>query len=250
MKDILKRISEKKAKLDTLGPFPPELTKNLYEWFRVAFTYSSNAIEGNTLSLAETAQVVEKHLTVGGKSINEHLEAVNHAQAIDFISGLALTKTREQLDLDDILAIHKIILQKINDDQAGYLRRVAVRVVGSPAPCPNYLKVPMLMDELITSITTSHDHIATLAAQAHLQLVLIHPFVDGNGRTARLLMNLFLLQQNYPPAIIHVKDRSAYINAIQRAVQGDTNDYYDFIYVAIEHSLDEYLKAAYESEIR
>lgn len=245
---ILERISEKKETLDSLLPLPEELTKNLYEWFRVALTYSSNAIEGNTLSLAETAQVVEKNLTVSGKSVTEHLEALNHAQAIDFIQGLAKTKKREQLTINDILAIHKIILQKINDASAGLFRTTAVRVIGSSVPCPNYIKVPELMDELITYVTGNKDHIATIAAQAHLQLVGIHPFVDGNGRTARLLMNLLLLQQGYPLVIIDAKDRGAYINAIQKALQGQPAGYYNFVYTATEHSLDEYLKAAHESK--
>lgn len=249
MQEILQRITAKKAILDKLSPLPAEVTKNLYDWFRVALTYSSNAIEGNTLTMAETAQVVEKQITIGGKTINEHLEAINHAQAIDFIRDLAKTEDREQLTLDDILAIHKIILQKINDPWAGKLRTIPVRVTGSPVPCPNYLKVPALMDELVNHITTAHDHIATLAAYAHLQLATIHPFVDGNGRTARLLMNFLLLQQQYPLVIIDVKDRATYITVIQEALQGNINDYYHFIYEAIEKSLDEYLKAAEESSI-
>lgn len=250
MQEILQRISAKKAILDSLSPFPPELEKNMYEWFKVTLTYSSNAIEGNTLTLAETAQVIEKHITVGGKRINEHLEAINHAKAIDFIRDLAHTKKREQLNLDDILTIHKIVLHSINDDWAGKLRTMAVRVIGSPTPCPNYLKVPTLMDELITSLKNEHNHIATIATQAHLQLVAIHPFVDGNRRTARLLFNLLLLQQNYPLVIINVKDRAMYVKSIQKALEDKTDDYYSFMYVAIEHSLDEYLKAAEESGIK
>lgn len=249
MREILQRIIEKKKKLDSLRPFPAELDKNLYEWFRVALTYASNAIEGNTLSLAETAQVVEKHLTVGGKSVTEHLEALNHAQAIDFIQSLAQEKMREQLTVHDILAIHHIILQKINDEWAGRFRMSAVRVIGSPIPCPNYLKVPLLMDELMASIASSRDHIATIAARAHLQLLMIHPFVDGNGRTARLLMNLLLLQQEYPLVIIEAADRTAYIDAIQKALQGHADNYYHLIYVAVEKSLDEYVQAASESKL-
>ena len=250
MQELLQRITQKKAKLDSLRPLPPELEKNLYDWLRVALTYSSNAIEGNTLTLAETAQVVEKQLTIGGKTINEHLEAINHAQATDFIRELAHQKKRELLNLDDILAIHKIILQKIDDAWAGKLRTVAVRVVGSPVPCPNYLKVPTLMNELIRFLTSADDHIATIAAHAHLSLAAIHPFVDGNGRTARLLMNLLLLQQDYPLVIIDVKDRTTYISAIQKALQGQTDDYYAFIYAAIEQSIDAYLDAAQESGIQ
>lgn len=244
MKEILEKISAKKESLDLLRPLPPELEKNLYEWFRVALTYSSNAIEGNTLSLIETAEIVEKNVTIGGKSIIEHLEALNHAHAIDYIQQLSSTKKRSQLTVDDIFAIHKLVLQKINDEWAGKFRMSAVRVIGSPLACPNYIKVPALMDELVSAIINSQEHIATLAADAHLQLVAIHPFVDGNGRTARLLMNLLLIQQQYPLVIIEVKDRTTYINSIQKALKGDKRDYYMFIYTAIEHSLDEYLTAA------
>lgn len=246
MKEILKKISEKKEALDRLRPLPPELEKNLYEWFRVALTYSSNAIEGNTLSLIETAQVVEKQITIGGKSITEHLEALNHAQAIDHIQRIARAKQRSQLEVSDILAIHKIVLQKINDEWAGRFRLNAVRVIGSPFACPNYVKVPALMDKLVASIKDSCDHRATVAADAHLELVAIHPFIDGNGRTARLLMNLLLLQEQYPLVIIDVKDRSLYIQAIQKALKGEKSDYYMFIYAAIERGLDEYMRAINE----
>lgn len=250
MKDILKRISEKKAKLDSLRPLPPELTKNLYNWFRVTLTYTSNAIEGNTLTLGETAQVVEKHLTVSGKSIVEHLEALNLAQAIDFIEMLAKKKTRQELTIQDILSIHKILLQKINEEWAGKFREVGIRVTGSYVPRPNYIKVPQLTEELIKFINTSDEHIAKIAADAHLKLVFIHPFVDGNGRTARLLMNLLLLQKDYPLFYIKPEDRQEYIDSIEKALTNeDFRDYYNLIYKSIELSLDEYIKAAEESKL-
>src|SRR5579872_4348516 len=112
--DIINRIDEKKKKLDAARPLPPELVKNLQEWFAIEFTYTSNAIEGNTLSLSETAMVVEKGITVGGKTVREHLEAINHMHAIEFIKQLVRTPKTE-LASDDILAIHKIILRGIDD---------------------------------------------------------------------------------------------------------------------------------------
>lgn len=244
--ELLEQISQKKKLLDSLRPLPIALEKKLYEWYKVSLTYNSNAIEGNTLSLADTAQIIEKQITVGGKTIIEHLEAINHGKAVDFIVALAQEKSRSQLTMSDILAIHATILQKINDENAGKLRTIPVRVVGSLVPCPNYAKVPLLMDELMQSITHSEEHLVTLAAYAHLQLVTIHPFIDGNGRTARLLMNLLLLQEQYPLITIEAHDRKAYISAIQKAIQGDTGDYYTFIYTAVDQSLDEYLKAIHE----
>src|SRR5436190_16543512 len=123
IKNIIDRIDEKKKILDNRRPLPPELVQNLSEWFAIEFTYTSNAIEGNTLSMAETAMVVEKGITVGGKTMREHLEAINHADAIDFIKVLA-QKKQQDLTLDDILAIHKIVLQRIDDRNAGRFRDV------------------------------------------------------------------------------------------------------------------------------
>lgn len=249
MQEILTRITEKKHKLDSFRPLPSALVKNLDAWLAIEFTYTSNAIEGNTLSRDETALVVEKGLTIGGKTINEHLEAVNHMQAIDFIK-LLVDKKRQQLDIHDILSIHKIVLQKIDDVNAGSFRRVSVRISGSTTTFPNYLKVPDLMDEFEQWLHDTKEHPAHVAALAHLKLVSIHPFVDGNGRTSRLLMNLLLLQEGYPFAIIQKEDRSKYIKAVEKAVQ--TNNYDDFLIVvfeAIENSLDIYLEAIEQSEI-
>jgi len=248
--DILQRITQKKEKLDALRPFPIELEKNLYEWFRITLTYTSNAIEGNTLTLGDTAQIVEKHLTVSGKTIVEHLEAVNHARAVDFIKNLAKNKTLAQLTVEDIESIHAIILEKIHDEWADRFREMPVRITGSQVARPNYVKLPELMNEFMQGIKESQEHMAQIAADAHLKFVFIHPFVDGNGRTARLLMNLILLQDNYPLVYIRAQDRQAYINAIEKAlITQDLDDYYMLIFKAIESSLDEYLEAAQESKL-
>lgn len=232
-----------------LQPFPAELENNLYQWFRVTLTYTSNAIEGNTLTLGETAQIVEKNLTVSGKSIVEHLEAINHAQAIDYIKSLSKKIKRQQLSLSEILDLHKIVLQKISDEWVGKLREVAIRITGSNVARPNYIKVPELIYELVNWIKSSSDHPAQIAADAHLKFVCIHPFVEGNERSARLLMNYILLQDNYPLIYIDSQDRQKYIDSIEKALKGDTRDYYELIFRAIESSLDEYLMAARESKL-
>ena len=247
IEQALKRIDEKKKKLDAARPLPAALVKNLSEWFAIEFTYTSNAIEGNTLSMAETAMVVEKGITVGGKTVREHLEAMNHAQAIDFIKDLA-QKKQSDLALDDILAIHKMILSKIDDVHAGVLREVMVRVVGSPTIFPNSAKVPFLMVDFVSWLQTATDHPIIIAALAHYKLVTIHPFVDGNGRTARLLMNLLLLQCGYPLAIIKKEKRAEYIAAIEHARQKeDMAEFYKVIVEAVEYVLDAYLEAVKES---
>src|SRR3989344_4817520 len=244
MDDILQKLHVKKQRLDNNKPLPDELIKNLEEWFRIELTYTSNAIEGNTLTRQETAMVVEEGLTVQGKSLEEHQEAINHAKAFDFIQTLK-NKKRHELTTRDIFDIHSIILNKIDDTNKGRYRNVAVRLRGSETVLPNALKVPELMDEFIAWLQSDiEDNPIKIAADAHFKLVSIHPFVDGNGRTARLLMNLLLMQAGYPPAIVRKEDRSAYINSLEKAqTKGDSSDYYTLILKAIDRSLDVYLEA-------
>lgn len=237
-------LTDKKAKLDTFRPMPSELVRNLEQWFLIELTYSSNAIEGNTLTRKETAAVVEKGLTIGGKSITEHLEATNHAKALENVMLLAQEKT-SHLSENDVLAIHNTILRGIDDNNAGRYRSVPVRISGSTVVLPNPLKVPDLMSEFIEWIVNNTNiHPVELAAEAHYKLVTIHPFTDGNGRTARLLMNLILLQNGYTPALIRKEDRLKYISSLEKAQLGGSNeDYYKIIHDAVNRSLDIYLNA-------
>lgn len=246
MNDKLKQLTDKKQELDGFRPLPPELVTNLDEWFKVELTYTSNAIEGNTLSRAETALVVEKGITVDGKTLQEHLEAINHAHALDFIKEL-VGKKRQDLTEADILDIHRFILTKIDDNNAGRYRNVSVRIAGSTVVMPNAMKVPELMKEFMEWLHADNsDHAITLSAQAHYKLVSIHPFVDGNGRTARLLMNLLLMQEGYPPAIIKKEERRKYINSIEKAqLGGSLDEFLNLIYDAEAHSLDIYLEASH-----
>lgn len=244
MEKKIKQLTEKKAKLDGYRPLPPELVKNFDDWFRVELTYTSNAIEGNTLSRQETALVVEKGITVDGKSITEHLEATNHAQALDYIKTL-VSKKRYDLNEDDLLNLHRIILQKIDDANAGKYRSVPVRIAGSTVVMPNPLKVPELMAEFMKWLKSDlSDNIVKISADAHFKLVNIHPFADGNGRTARLLMNLILIQEGYPPALIRKEDRRIYINSVEKGqLENKLDDFYNIIYDAVNRSLDIYLNA-------
>jgi Fic family protein len=249
MENQLVRIEEKKKKLDSFRPLPPELVKNLDEWLKIELTYTSNAIEGNTLSHGETALIVEKGLTIGGKTVTEHLEAINHAKAIDFIKEL-VCKKKEDISLDDILSIHRIILQGIDSTHAGIFRTVMVRGLGSNTVFPNYLKVPTLMTEFMMWLNSTQDHPVKVAAMAHLRLVKIHPFVDGNGRTARLLMNLILLQHGYPIAIIKKEARKTYIDALEASSSTDDNAAFNaIVFQAVESSLDIYLEAISQSKL-
>lgn len=244
MDKSLLQLHIKKQRLDSYKPFKNELIKNLEEWFRIELTYTSNAIEGNTLTRQETAMVVEEGLTVAGKSLTEHQEALNHAQAFDFIQTLA-DKKRQAITAREILDIHSIILNRIDDASKGKYRTVAVRLKGSETILPNALKVPELMKEFITWLhSDKSDNPVKIAIDAHFKLVSIHPFVDGNGRTARLLMNLLLMQAGYPPAIIRKEDRSTYIHSLEKGqTKNDLSTYYDLMLEAVDRSLDIYLEA-------
>jgi len=242
MDDIIRRIQEKKQRLDSYKPLPESIYKNMEEWFRIELTYTSNAVEGNTLTRQETALIVEEGITVEGKSITEHLEAVNHAKAFDFVRKLA-DKKIGNITESTILDIHSIILEKIDYANAGRYRNVLVRIAGSRVTLPNAIKVPDLMKEFINYLHGENNDVIKLAADAHFKLVTIHPFIDGNGRTARLLMNLILMQKGFPPAIIRKEDRNVYIQSIEKGqLQKDLSDYYEIIFLAIERSLDIYLE--------
>jgi len=248
MLSLLSTIDDKRRRLNAHGPLALDLARNLLEWFKIELTYSSNAIEGNTLSRAETALVVEKGLTVEGKTIREHLEAVNHAQAFEWMIERVGT-TLQDIDERAILDLHQLILQKIDETHAGRYRNVPVRIAGSRVILPSPMKVTPLMTEFVSWLHDCDDHPVTIAADAHYKLVSIHPFVDGNGRTARLLMNLILMQAGYPPAIIHQEDRKQYLASIEKAqLGGSLADYQRLIYEAVSQSLDVYLAAVADIE--
>ena len=242
--DLLKKLTEKKKKLDGFRPLSFALVNNLEEWFKVELTYTSNAIEGNTLTRKETALVVEKGITVRGKTLQEHLEAINHAEAIDFIKEL-VSKKRKDLTKREVLDIHALILKKIDDDNAGRYRNIEVRISGSNIILPDPIKVPELMEVFFNWLHSKNmEHPAKIAADAHFKLVSVHPFSDGNGRTARLLLNLLLMQKGYPPALVRKEDRDLYIDSIEKAqLSEDFDDYYKVIYRAIDRSLDIYVDA-------
>ncbi len=244
MKNIINHLEQKKQKLDTFRPLDQALLRSLDQWFTVELSYNSNAIEGNTITRRETALVIEKGITVAGKALKEHLEIINYSIALDFIKNVA-TKKRKNISLQNILDIHRLVLKGIDDNNAGKLRMVPVFIAGSDVKLPNPLQVSNLMNDFIVWLQETQKHILEVAAEAHLKLVTIHPFVDGNGRTARLLMNLLFIQAGYPPAVIENSKRSVYIDAIEKAQKtNDLSDFYNFIFNALDKSIDKYLQAA------
>lgn len=187
--------------------------------FELEYTYESNRIEGNTLTLQETALVVEKGLTIGGKNLQEHLEAINHAYALDYVKELATNNL--PLTQTSLLNIHQLILQSINNPQAGRYRNVQVLISGAKHIPPQPYLVPKQMEDFFIWYDNHKNelHPVELAAELHERLVTVHPFTDGNGRTARLLMNLILLQNGYPIAILKgdTESRLHYYQALEQA---------------------------------
>lgn len=217
--DSLKKV------LDSKRPIPKETLKSLRESINLEWTYNSNGIEGNNLTLRET-QVVLEGITVGGKSIKEHLEAINHEKAILFLDDLV--KDNEPISEWNIKNIHQLILKDIDNENAGRYRKENVTIKGAIHIPPDYLKVPELMEKLILTYNTwSEYHPIIQAALLHGELVKIHPFVDGNGRTSRLLMNLVLMNNGYNPVIIKKESRLKYYEALDKA--HITGNYTDFV---------------------
>ena len=223
--DFFDEVDNLKKKLDSKRPIPKETLKSLKESINLEWTYNSNGIEGNTLTLRET-QVVLEGITVGGKSIKEHLEAINHEQAILFLDELV--KEDNPITEWNIKNIHQLILKEIDNENAGKYRKENVTIKGATHIPPDYITVPELMEKLILNYKTwSIYHPIVKAALLHGELVKIHPFIDGNGRTSRLIMNLDLMNSGYNPIIIKKEDRLKYYEALDKAHA--TYDYTDFV---------------------
>jgi Fic family protein len=236
--NIYERILKKINQLNKLRPFNQGALHKLQETFRVEMTYNSNAIEGNTLTLSETRLVLEEGITVGGKTLKEQIEATNHSRAMDFVQALIKKPTIEETD---VLNLHALILDRIDPQNAGFYRRSALRISGTTYTPPNAVKVPQLMKDFYKILNSKGEPIE-IAAQIHQKFVDIHPFIDGNGRTARLLVNLYLMRNGYPPIIVLKVERKKYISSIMKwQLHGSSEDFINFIAKSVERSLDIYL---------
>lgn len=240
---LLKGIEGKKRRLDRLRPFPPAAVARMRDEFLIEWTYNSNAIEGNTLSLRETELVLKRGLTIGNKTLKEHFEAINHQAGIEFLERFVDRKA--ELDEGFIRALHGLILKNIDDGQAGAYRSTNVRILGAVHLPPDSTKVPGLISELLCWYSANRYSMPApeLAAWLHYLFIWIHPFIDGNGRTARLLMNLALLQAGYPPAVILTLDRKRYYRVLREADLDRPGPFLDFIGRAVDRSLAIYLHA-------
>ncbi|MDP1722268.1 MAG: Fic family protein [Candidatus Gottesmanbacteria bacterium] len=246
MVDIFDRLSIKKKKLDALKPLAGEERASLQEWLDTEYTYTSNWIEGNTLTREQTALVLEKGITIEGKTLREHVEATNHQKAIGFIRAI-VKKGHQYISENDIKDIHRIILTGIEDRWAGIYRQSQVFIRGAATEPPPPNEVPWRMRKLVEWLgSIQGEHPVKVAADFHLRFVDIHPFIDGNGRTARLLMNLILLGHGYPIAIVKTEERQAYMQAIGDSIMtGSLQNFYNVIAGAVERSLDAWTAAAH-----
>lgn len=245
MQEKLRRVDKLKNQWVQKHPLGPSHLKRLREYFDIEYTYESNRIEGNTLSLRETDLVVNKGLTIGGKSMQEHLEAINHTEAIDFIQKLVNGK--EALSKRNLLDIHRLILKGIDQENAGIYRKVPVRISGSDHRLPEPHELDPLMDDYFRFYHYNQKklHPVILAAEMHERLVSIHPFIDGNGRTARLVMNFVLISHGYTRANIKgsPESRSRYYLALD-SIQKDAlvEPFYDLVLDECIESLKEHLE--------
>ena len=238
---ILENIQNKKKELDSYRPLSSAITKKLSEQINIEWTYNTNAIEGNTLTLQETEIVIKNGITIGGKSLNDHLEAINHKQGIEYIEQII--KDKKEIDEIVIKELHYMILKGIDDNEAGKYRNQNVRIVGANIIPPQSIKVPKKMEELLKWYNQNKTKIfiPQLSAQMHYNFVCIHPFLDGNGRVSRLIMNLILMKNGYPPAIILNVDRKKYYRVLNEANLGNQEPFEDFIGRSIDRSLILYL---------
>lgn len=241
---IKARLEEKLAKLNKLRPLPKSAVSKLRERFQIEMTYNSNAIEGNSLTLKETFLVINEGITVKGKPLKDHLEAKDHHAALEYLYDLTDKNKRHTFSEMLIRNLHQIIVQETDKEWAGKYRNANVIIGGAKHTPPDASQVPQKMRNLIGWLNSqkSKINIIELSALLHHKLVHIHPFFDGNGRTARLAMNLLLMQAGYPLVIILKNDRKKYYDVLDKADKGKYESLIKFIAQSIERSLDIYLK--------
>ena len=242
---LLQEVDALKVKLASLRPLPEEALRKIQDALDIEYTYESNRIEGNTLTLQETALVVNEGVTISGKSMREHLEAINHAEAIDYIKDIA--KKDIEISERTIKEIHALILHGIDRENAGCYRTVPVMISGSTHTPPQPYLIEKQIEDFMFKFRQMEKekvHPVLIAAYLHDELVRIHPFIDGNGRTSRLLMNLYLLRNGY--VIITLKGgneaKISYYTALERSHVDNIPDDFKLLVVEAEKvALERYL---------
>ena len=242
---LLDQIDDLKKSLDSFRPLQGEHIEKLNQYFDEVYTYDSTSIEGNTLTLQETALVLNKGVTIGGKSLREHFEIINHKEAIDYIKELVQSK--EIFNKKVLLDIHHLILKNIDLDNAGKFRNIDVMISGSAHKPPTFLQVQNLMDDYFNFYEENKEILnpVILSAEIHERLVTVHPFTDGNGRTSRLVMNLILLQHGFPITNISSQNnlRDEYYKSLEAAQTENSKElFHKFIARNVKEALIKYLE--------
>ncbi len=236
---VWRRVQANRRTLRKRRPLPRDVVARLREQLRIAHTYHSNAIEGNTLTLKETRLILEQGVTIGGKSLREHLEATNNARGFDWIWDRA--KPALRLDHRTVQGLHEIVTHGIIES-AGRYRAEQVWITGAAHVPPPASEVVPLLDVLFGELRGIRDPVLRMI-YLHHRLAFVHPFLDGNGRTARLAANLVLLSGGYPPVVLRVQDRRRYYRSLDEATRGRYPALAGFLLRAVDEALVLYLAA-------
>ncbi len=238
---IYQEIDKLQAEINKRRPLDKHLLEQTKEYFRIGLTYASNALEGNSLTESETKVVIEDGITIGGKPLRDHYEAAGHSEAYDFMYELARKKTVTERGIKDL---HRLFYYRIDRENAGEYRKVRAIITGSKYPLPLPAELPVLMKRLPPKLgrLRRQKHPVEFAALAHKEFVFIHPFLDGNGRVARLLMNTILMQEGYVITIIPPIVRQEYIASLETARDGNDRDFVDLIARMVRETQKDYLR--------
>lgn len=243
---LLEQVDKKKGELDILRPMQPEAVESLQKAFDLELITASNKIEGSTLTLRETQLILEKGVTIEGKPLRDHLDAVNLAAAWKLM--LELAEAKVPLTENIGIELHKIILTRVDDAAAGRYRTQRVFITGAKHIPPNPLKVPDLMEAAWNEYETQRagelNHPIVKLADLHYRISAIHPFKDGNGRTARLLLNLGLIQNGFPPPQILAEEKLKYFEALEAVdTKKNSNAFRKYTASMVIKSIERYIEA-------
>src|SRR3989339_1138865 len=234
-------IDELQQEINQYRPLSKDILKQLKEYFKIGLTYTSNALEGNSLTESETKVVIEDGITIGGKPMKDHYEAIGHSEAYDFMYNLSKAKAVTE---KDITKLHHLFYYRIDEANTGVYWKLKAYITGSKYPLPLPEELPKLMKAFPAKLSKlrKQKHPVEFAALAHKEFVFIHPFVDGNGRVARLLMNLVLLQNGYPVTVIPPVLRAEYISALEKARGSNDKQFIELIAQMVKETQRDYLR--------
>lgn len=247
IKGLIQEVDKLKAKWESCKPLNKTQLKKMREYFELTYTYDSNQIEGNTLTYQETHLVVNEGVTIGGKSMREHLEAINHYEAVEFI--IDIVRNNESINERVLKEVHYLILKGIDRKNAGVYRKVPVKIGGSSHVPPEHFLLDSKMSEVFDFYIANKNkvHPVILAADMHEKIVTVHPFIDGNGRTSRLIMNLILLNSGFTIASLkgNRNDRLNYYAALEDVqINNNSEKFYILILETVKQSLEEHIQLA------